>query len=133
GLTLFEAFLIGGITFATSSSITAKLLNDQGRMANIETEFILGILIFEDLFAPIIVAVMIGIGSGHAFTSVDFFILVGKIAALAIGALLLGKTLFKGFEEFLIKIEDEDIKIGLLVGIATLLGGIALYLNLSEV
>lgn len=133
GQDLFTAFLIGGITFATSSSITAKLLNDKGRMANTETEFILGVLIFEDLVAPVIVAVLISLSSGGEFTGQDFMILMGKIVGLALVAIIFSKTLFKKFEDFLIKIDDEDIKIGLLVGISTLFGGIALYLGLSEV
>ncbi|WP_330949724.1 cation:proton antiporter [Virgibacillus sp. MG-45] len=133
GLDWLTAFLIGGITYATSSSITAKLLNDKGRMANTETEFILGVLIFEDLIAPIIVAVLIATHSGEAFTSMDLIILMGKILGLAFTAVLLGKTVFKKFEDFLIKIDDEDIKIGLLVGISTVFGGVALYLGLSEV
>lgn len=46
---------------------------------------------------------------------------------------MLGKTLFKRFEEFLMKLGDEDLKIALLVGIAVFYGGLALYLGLSEV
>ncbi|MBB6453419.1 CPA2 family monovalent cation:H+ antiporter-2 [Salirhabdus euzebyi] len=132
-LDLFTSFLIGGVAYATSSSITAKLLDDTGRMANREAEYILGILIFEDLVAPIVVAVLMGITTGGDFTSIDFLILFGKIIALTVGAILLSKTLFKKFEAFLDKISDEDFKIALLVGIALAYGGLALYLGLSEV
>ncbi|MFG6117030.1 cation:proton antiporter [Halobacillus sp. MO56] len=133
GIDLFNAFLIGAVTYATSSSITAKLLDDKGRMANTETEFILALLIFEDLVAPIAIAILIGISSGDSFTVMDSLILVGKIIGLTIGAILLGKTLFKNFGKFLEKIDDEDFKIALLVGIALSYGGLALYLGLSEV
>ncbi|WP_337193963.1 cation:proton antiporter [Pontibacillus yanchengensis] len=133
GLDLFTSFLIGGVTYATSSSITAKLLDDTSRMANSETEFILALLIFEDLVAPIVVAVIMGMSSGENFQLMDLGILFGKIIGLAAGAVLLGKTLFKRFEELLIKIEDEDFKIALLIGISLAYGGLALYLGLSEV
>ncbi|WP_164668272.1 cation:proton antiporter [Virgibacillus doumboii] len=133
GMDWFTAFLIGGVTYATSSSITAKLLDDKGRMANAETEYILGILIFEDLVAPIVVAVLIALSSGDAFTGVDFAILLGKIIGMALLAIILGQTLFKRFEKFLVRIEDEDFKIVLLVGIAVAYGGLALFLGLSEV
>ncbi|MEQ6389812.1 cation:proton antiporter [Bacillaceae bacterium S4-13-58] len=132
-LDLLTAFLIGGITYATSSSITAKLLDDSGRMANTETEFILALLIFEDLISPIIVAVLIGIYGGDSFGTSDVFILMLKIIGLTLGAVLLGKTIFRRFEEFLEKIYDEDFRIALLVGIALSYGGLALYLGLSEV
>ncbi|SDQ29125.1 cation:proton antiporter [Virgibacillus salinus] len=133
GMDWFTAFLIGGITYATSSSITAKLLDDKGRMANSETEYILGILIFEDLVAPIVVAILIAMSSGDAFGGLDFAILLGKIVGLSLVAIILGKTLFKHFEKFLQRIDDEDFKFALLVGIAVSYGGLALYLGLSEV
>ncbi|MFC7322156.1 cation:proton antiporter [Halobacillus campisalis] len=132
-LDLFSSFLVGGIAYATSSSITAKLLDDRGRMANSETEFILGILIFEDLVAPIVVAILFGVSSGESFTSLSFFILIGKIIGMTLIAIILGKTLFKNFETFLDKIMDEDFKTALLIGIALSYGGLALYLGLSEV
>ncbi|ASN04891.1 cation:proton antiporter [Virgibacillus necropolis] len=133
GLDWFSAFLIGGITYATSSSITAKLLDDKGRMANAETEFVLAILIFEDLIAPIVVAVLIALSAGDAFTSGDLLLLIGKIIGLGLIAIILGKTVFKHFEKFLLRIDDEDFKIALLVGIAVSFGGLALLLGLSEV
>lgn len=132
-LDLFSSFLIGGLAYATSSSITAKLLDDRGRMANTETEFMLAILIFEDLVAPIVVAILFGVGTGESFTSSTFLLLVGKIIGLTVLAIVLGKTVFKRFEKFLDRIDDEDFKISLLVGIALAYGGLALYLGLSEV
>lgn len=133
GMDILSAFIVGGIAYATSSSITAKLLDDKGRMANRETEFILAILIFEDLIAPILVAVLFGITSGESFSSTDGYLLVGKIIGLAVGAILIGKLFARKFERFLEWIEDEDFRIALLVGIAIAYGGLALYLGLSEV
>lgn len=133
GMDLLSSFIVGGIAYATSSSITAKLLDDKGRMANSETEFILGILIFEDLVAPILVAVLFGITSGEDFTSGDAYLLAGKIIGLALAAILLGKLLSGRFGRFLDAIEDEDFRISLLIGIALTYGGLALYLGLSEV
>lgn len=132
-LDLFTSFLIGGVVFATSSSITAKLLDDTSRMANTETEFILALLIFEDLVAPIIVAIIMGVNTGGNFSTVDAILLASKIIGLTLGAIILGKTVFKRFESFLNKIEDEDFKIALLIGISLAYGGLALYLGLSEV
>ncbi|WP_101843197.1 cation:proton antiporter [Halobacillus sp. Marseille-P3879] len=132
-LDLFSSFLVGGIAYATSSSITAKLLDDRGRMANTETEFILAILIFEDLVAPIVVAVLFGVSSGENFTSLSTLYLLGKIIGLTLLAVIIGKTLFKNFERFLDRISDEDFKISLLIGIALTYGGLALFLGLSEV
>ncbi|GAA0588453.1 cation:proton antiporter [Virgibacillus siamensis] len=133
GADWFSALVIAGITYATSSSITAKLLDDKGRMANAETEYVLGILIFEDLVAPILVAIIIALSSGDQFTGVDMLFLIGKIIGLTLLAVILGKTVFMHVEKFLLRIDDEDFKIVLLVGIAVTFGGFAVYLGLSEV
>src|SRR5699024_2634229 len=133
GMDWFTSFLLAGMTYATSSSITAKLLDDKGRMANTETEFVLGILIFEDLIAPIVVAILIALNTGNAFHSSDLMILMGKIIVLATIAIVLGKTLFKKFEDFLQKMDDDDLRIALLVGIAVTYSGFAMFLGLSEV
>lgn len=130
---LFTSFLIGAVAYATSSSITAKLLDDKSRMANMETEFILALLIFEDIIAPILVAVLIGISSSGSFEPINALYLVLKILALAAGAVVLSKTIFRRFDTFMDKIEDEDFKIVLLIGIALSYGGFAVYLGLSEV
>lgn len=133
GMDWGTAFLIGGITYATSSSITVKLLADKERMANAETEFVLGVLIFEDLIAPMIAAILMALSAGEGFGSKDFFLLAGKIILLAAVAIILGKTLFKKFEVFLEKVEDEDFKYALLVGLAVVFAGFAMYMGLSEV
>src|SRR5699024_10339580 len=75
GMDWFTSFLLAGMTYATSSSITAKLLDDKGRMANTETEFVLGILIFEDLIPPIVVAIIISLNTGKAF-HISYWILI---------------------------------------------------------
>lgn len=134
GMSLFNAFLVGGVAYATSSSITAKLLDDKSRMANKETEFILAVLIFEDLVAPIIIAVLIGMSAGGGeFVPSDLVFILLKVIGLIVLAIILGKTLFKRFGTFIDRIDDEDFKFALLIGIAISFGGFALLLDLSEV
>lgn len=133
GLDWATSFLIGGIAYATSSSITVKLLVDKERMANAETEFVLGVLIFEDLIAPMVAAILMALNSGSSFGGKEFIFLVGKIVLLAAIAIILGKTLFRSFEKFLEKVEDEDFKYALLVGLAVVFAGLAIYMGLSEV
>lgn len=132
GLDWKESLLIGGIVFATSSSITAKLLEDKKRAEHNESEFILLVLIFEDLVAPVLLTVLIGLGSGE-FTGADFGFILVKIAILAIVAVILSKFLFKRIERFLDQIKLDDSFIVLVAGIALTYGGIAILLGLSEV
>src|SRR5699024_1121865 len=68
-----------------------------------------------------------------AFHSSDLMILMGKIIVLATIAIVLGKTLYNKLLDFLQKMDDDDLRIALLVGIAVTYSGFAMFLGLSEV
>ncbi|RSK26533.1 cation:proton antiporter [Bacillus sp. HMF5848] len=133
GLDILTAFLIGGIVYATSSSITAQLLQSSKRMANTESEFILALLIFEDLVAPIVIALLIGFTSGEGVTPLNVTTLVVKIVLLTVGAIVIGKYVFRKLGDFVDRISDGDTFILMTIGIALAYGGLALLLGLSEV
>ncbi|MBU9713147.1 cation:proton antiporter [Bacillus tamaricis] len=133
GLGIIESLLIGGVVYATSSSITAKLLETSKRTANPESEFILGLLIFEDLVAPVLVAILVGLTAGTGVTAGSFTILLLKVVLLTAGAILLGQLLFSKLSRFFERYLSSDIFIMFVIGIALAYGGIALYLDLSEV
>lgn len=125
GLDWITSFLIGGVVYATSSSITAKLLESSNRMANPESEFILGLLIFEDLVAPIAVAVLVGLTAGTGITGGVFGLIILKIVLLTIGAILIGLFVFSKLGGFFEKYMTQDIFILFVVGIALSYGGLA--------
>ncbi len=132
GLDWISSLIVGGIVYATSSSITAKLLEDKNRTENKESEFMLLILVFEDLIAPILVTVLIGL-SGKGMTVSDFLLILLKIALLAGIAVFFAKVVFKKAESLLKEINQDDIFIVLITGIALTYGGVAIMLGLSEV
>ncbi|MBT2680969.1 cation:proton antiporter [Bacillus sp. ISL-35] len=132
GLDWVSSLIVGGIVYATSSSITAKLLEDKNRTENKESEFMLLILVFEDLIAPVLVTVLIGL-SGKGLTVTDFLMILLKIGILAGIAVFFAKVVFKKAESILKEINQDDIFIVLIAGIALTYGGVAIMLGLSEV
>lgn len=133
GFDWITSFLIGGVLYGTSSSITAKILETSKRMANPESEFLLGLLIFEDLVAPIAVAILVSLTSGTGITGLSFFLIVLKIVGLIVGAVVIGNLIFSRLGGFVDRYLSQDVFILLVVGIALSYGGLALLLNLSEV
>ncbi|MBW7454346.1 cation:proton antiporter [Paenibacillus sepulcri] len=61
GMPLLEVLIIAGITTISSSAIVAKVLVDLKRTANPETEMILGIIMFEDIFLAIYISILSGL------------------------------------------------------------------------
>src|SRR5262245_464064 len=61
GWTLKEVLVIAGITTISSSAIVAKVIFDLRRAANPETEMILGIIMFEDVFLAFYLSIVSGV------------------------------------------------------------------------
>ncbi|NHN32404.1 cation:proton antiporter [Paenibacillus agricola] len=80
-----EVLVIAGITTISSSAIVAKVLVDLKRTANPETEMVLGITMFEDVF----LAVYISILSGLVLSNSSSFGGVMLTAVIALGFMLL--------------------------------------------
>ena len=56
-----ETLIVAGITTISSSAIVAKVLVDLKRTANPETEMILGIIMFEDVFLAVYISILSGL------------------------------------------------------------------------
>ena len=133
GVDVISAFTIGSIAYATSSSISAKMLDEKKRLANSETEFILALLIFEDLVAPIVVSFIASVHGDETLSPGFMGILVLKIVILTAGAILMGHFGFKRLNNFIAKYLESDFMPLLAVGLALGYAGIAISLGLSEI
>ena len=67
GFPLLEILIIAGIITISSSAIVAKVLVDLRRTGNNETELILGIIMFEDIFLAVYLSVVSGLVLGDHF------------------------------------------------------------------
>ncbi|RFU67597.1 cation:proton antiporter [Bacillus sp. V59.32b] len=68
GFPLLEILIVAGIITISSSAIVAKVLVDLRRTGNKETELILGIIMFEDIFLAVYLSVVSGLVLGEAAT-----------------------------------------------------------------
>jgi len=81
GFPLREMLIIAGVTTVSSSAIVAKILFDYRRTANRETELILGITMFEDVF----LAVYLSLISGIILSGASSFAGVASSGGIALG------------------------------------------------
>ncbi|KOO46058.1 cation:proton antiporter [Priestia koreensis] len=78
GFPTMETLIIAGLLSVSSSAIVAKVLVDLKRTANSETELILGIILFDDIFLALFLSVMSGLLLGGSTT------ILGTITAVLI-------------------------------------------------
>ncbi len=124
-----EALVIAGIVGISSSAIATKLLIELHRLANPETRLILGIIVVEDVFLAVYLAVLQPILSGSSGLS------AAKDAAVAF-AFLFGLVLVArfggGVVDRLIRTDDDEILTILFLGTAVLVAGLAEELGVSD-
>ncbi|WP_119067840.1 cation:proton antiporter [Rubrobacter indicoceani] len=83
GFQLAEILIVAGIITISSSAIVAKMLVDLRRTANPETEMILGIIMFEDIFLAVYLSILSGLvlseGGSVGGTIITMLIVLGYI------------------------------------------------------
>ncbi len=130
GFGLIESLLIAGIVYISSSAVITKSLIDLGWIANEESETLLGILVYEDLFIAVYLALLSAIilGEGGAASAL---VTLGA-AVVVMGGLTL--VAWRGTEplEELVHGDSEEMVLLRALGITVLIAGTAFALDLSE-
>jgi len=91
GWPLKEVLVAAGITTISSSAIVAKVLFDLRRTANPETEMILGIIMFEDVFLAVYLSLVSGMVLSGATSIGGVLTSAGVALAFILGLLMVGR------------------------------------------
>ncbi len=131
GLPMKEVLVICGIMTSSSTAIVAKVLIDLKRTANPETEIIMGMIMFDDLFIAIHISILSGLllsGSG-SFTGV----LATSLTALGFILILLfaGKKLVKYMDRVL-NIQSVELFILVVMALLFIVAGFAETIHVAE-
>jgi CPA2 family monovalent cation:H+ antiporter-2 len=125
-----EAFVLAGAVGISSSAIVTKLLVELERLANPETGMILGIIVVEDVFLALYLALLqpiFGEAEGVAEAALQFggafLFLVLLIVIARFGAKPVGR---------LVGSQDDELLTILFVGFAVLVAGVAEEFGISE-
>ncbi|MEW1848018.1 cation:proton antiporter, partial [Nonomuraea angiospora] len=116
------AVAMAGVTYATSSGITAKVLSDLGWIGNRETPTVLSLLVFEDLtmavYLPILTTLLAGLGFASGAVAVG-------VALLTVSVVLVVALKFGRFIESFVSSPNNEVLLLKVVGLALLVAGLA--------
>ncbi|MEU8319005.1 cation:proton antiporter [Nonomuraea sp. NPDC048881] len=122
------AVAMAGVTYATSSGITAKVLSDLGWIGNRETPTVLSLLVFEDLtmavYLPVLTTLLAGLSLVSGAISVG--IALGTVSVVLVVALRFGR-----FIEAFVSSPNSEVLLLKVVGLALLVAGLAQQLQVS--
>ncbi|GGM05442.1 cation:proton antiporter [Dactylosporangium sucinum] len=122
------AVALGGVTYVTSSGITAKVLADLQWLGNREVPIVLSLLVFEDLtmavYLPILTALLAGVGLMAGLTTL-------AIAAATITVILIVALRFGRYVERFVSSPNEEVLLLKVLGLTVLVAGVAQLLQVS--
>lgn len=131
GWPLQEVLVAAGITTISSSAIVAKVLVDLRRTANPETEMILGIIMFEDIFLAVYLSIVSGLVLSGA-TSVGAVISSAVIAlGFMIGLLVVGRLAVPLLNRFL-NITSDEVFLLVIFAALLLIAGFSETIHVAE-
>lgn len=126
-----EAVILAGLIYVSSSAVITRALFDFRRLANPETDLILGVLVFEDLAIALFLGVAAALASGESTSAAS--VAVTAIIAIAVVAAFLAASRVapRVFDRFAPRLEREQLLFAVL-SIAIGAGAVAELAGLSE-
>lgn len=126
-----EIMVLCGIMTSSSTAIVAKVLTDLKRTANPETEVIMGMIMFDDLF----IAMHISFLSGLILTGSSSFWTVAGTSLLALGFILafliLGRKLVPAIDK-LLQVKSSEIFILVIFALLFIVAGFSETIHVAE-
>ncbi|MGQ8872639.1 cation:proton antiporter [Paenibacillus sp. TSA_86.1] len=130
-LPLQETMVVCGIMTSSSTAIVAKVLVDLKRTANPETEIIMGMIMFDDLFIAIHISILTGLVLSGA-TSFGSVLLVSLSALLFIVLfLIIGRKSIKYIDKAL-NIKSSELFLLTIMTLLFLVAGFSETLHVAE-
>ncbi|GII22882.1 cation:proton antiporter [Planosporangium mesophilum] len=122
------AVAMGGVTYVTSSGITAKVLGDLGWLGNRETPAVLSLLVFEDLTMAVYLPILTALLAGAGLVSGSITL---AVSALTIGVILLVALRFGWAVERFVASPSDEVVLLKVLGLTVLVAGVAQKLQVS--
>lgn len=126
-----EILVAAGITTISSSAIVAKVLVDLRRTANPETEMILGITMFEDVFLAVYLSIVSGIVLSKAGSVGGVMLSAGQALGFIIGIILIGRMLTPYLDRVL-RISSSEIFLLVVFASLFVVAGFAETIHVAE-
>ncbi len=131
GFSPTETLVIAGITTISSSAIVAKILFDYRRTANAETELILGITMYEDVFLAVYLSLLSGIVLSGATSVSGVLSSAGLALGFIVGLTFLGRWATP-LLNWLLRITSNEVFVIVVFASLFLFAGLGESINVAE-
>jgi monovalent cation:H+ antiporter-2, CPA2 family len=113
----YDTLFLGAALASSSTTIIAKVLSDSGRIKEMSSVIMLGILVVEDVVVVIILAMLQNFAIANAFSFTDSMWLAGKLVLFIGGTLLVGGLFLPKAIDRIAETESKELLYVSLLGI----------------
>lgn len=131
GFSLKEMLVVAGITTISSSAIVAKILFDYKRTANPETELILGITMYEDVFLAVYLSLLSGVVLSGASSVTGVLSSAGLALGFIVGLIVIGRWATPLLNR-LLRISSNEVFIMVVFALLFLFSGLGETIHVAE-
>jgi CPA2 family monovalent cation:H+ antiporter-2 len=131
GFSVKEMMVLAGITTISSSAIVAKILFDYRRTANPETELILGITMYEDVFLAVYLSLLSGLVLSGATSLGGVLSSAGLALGFIVGLLVIGRWATPLLNR-LLRISSNELFILVVFALLFLFAGLGETIHVAE-
>lgn len=131
GWPFLEVLALAGITTISSSAIVAKVLVDLRRTANPETELILGIIMFEDVFLAIYLSVLSGMLLAGGPTLAGIALGAAKAFGFMVLVLVAGRVLTRWLDRWL-NVRSDEVFLLMVLALLLVVAGFGETIHVAE-
>jgi len=124
GWSPMDALFLGAMICISSTAILVKILEDMGRMQEISSQIIFGILVVEDFGIVIIIAILSSIGAAGSVSYLEIGSIFLQLAIFITAFLALGHAILPRFINYIAKFHNAEM---LVLAVLGLCFGVSLF------
>ena len=117
GWGFYDRLFLGAALASSSTTIIAKILGDSGKLKEMSSTIMLGILVVEDVVVVIVLAMLEDIAVTHTVSVVSSLWLVAKLAVFIGGTLVVGGLVLPRVIDRVAKVENQELLYILMLGV----------------
>ncbi len=107
-----EAVLMAGLIYVSSSGIVTRALFDLRRLADDETDLVLGVLVFEDLAIALFLGVAAALATGASVGAPEIVGTAGLALGFVVAFLLVGRWAHHAIDRIAPRLDREQLLLG---------------------
>jgi CPA2 family monovalent cation:H+ antiporter-2 len=131
GWSTTDSIFLGAALHISSSAIIVKLLRDMGKLQNVSSRLIVGILVVEDFAAVTILALLSGLANTGMVNFGDVGFVILKLVFFTIAALVLGAVFIPRIINFTHRLHSNEALLITSLGLCFAMALFGQYLGLS--